>query len=75
LLRFFCAEDCKGFNVQTNVEVLRHRALDALARHNAQAEVLDGATLLWIRNPSNPQLDVCDAAHIEGHDLPTRMIQ
>ncbi|MEQ1908995.1 MAG: cystathionine gamma-lyase [Vicinamibacterales bacterium] len=27
---------------------------------NAQLDVLDGATLLWIETPSNPQLDVCD---------------
>jgi len=26
----------------------------------AQAALLDGATLLWIETPSNPQLDVCD---------------
>ncbi|HVZ20225.1 MAG TPA: cystathionine gamma-lyase [Vicinamibacterales bacterium] len=27
---------------------------------NAQAALLDGARLLWIETPSNPQLDVCD---------------
>jgi cystathionine gamma-lyase len=32
----------------------------APTRGNAQADVLDGATLLWIETPSNPQLDVCD---------------
>ena len=32
----------------------------APTRDNAQAGVLDGATLLWIETPSNPQLDVCD---------------
>ena len=39
---------------------------------NAQRELLDGARLLWIETPSNPQLDVCDiralatAAHERG---------
>jgi cystathionine gamma-lyase len=39
---------------------------------DAQAEVLDGARLLWIETPSNPGLDVCDvrrladAAHAAG---------
>jgi cystathionine gamma-lyase len=39
---------------------------------NAQADLLDGARLLWIETPSNPQLDVCDiralaaAAHARG---------
>jgi cystathionine gamma-lyase len=32
----------------------------APTRGNAQADVLDGATLLLIETPSNPQLDVCD---------------
>jgi cystathionine gamma-lyase len=32
----------------------------APTKDNAQAGVLDGATLLWIETPSNPQLDVCD---------------
>lgn len=27
---------------------------------NAQAEMLDGARLLWLETPSNPHLDVCD---------------
>jgi cystathionine gamma-lyase len=34
----------------------------APTRDNAQAAVLDGARLLWIETPSNPQLDVCDIA-------------
>ena len=34
----------------------------AATRDNAQAAVLDGARLLWIETPSNPQLDVCDIA-------------
>src|SRR5579884_2535282 len=29
---------------------------------NAQIELLDGATLLWLETPSNPGLDVCDLA-------------
>jgi cystathionine gamma-lyase len=39
---------------------------------NAQGELLDGATLLWLETPSNPGLDVCDlprlieAAHRRG---------
>ena len=32
----------------------------APTRNDAQAEALDGATLLWLETPSNPQLDVCD---------------
>lgn len=32
----------------------------APTRDNAQAEVLDGARLVWIETPSNPLLDVCD---------------
>lgn len=34
----------------------------AATRDNAQAALLDGARLLWIETPSNPQLDVCDIA-------------
>lgn len=39
---------------------------------NAQRELLDGAKLLWLESPTNPQLDVCDiamlcdAAHTAG---------
>ena len=29
-------------------------------RGNAQAEALDGAKLVWVETPTNPQLDVCD---------------
>jgi cystathionine gamma-lyase len=29
-------------------------------RGNAQAQALEGARLLWIETPTNPQLDVCD---------------
>lgn len=32
----------------------------APTRDNAQAAVLDGARLLWLETPSNPQLDICD---------------
>jgi cystathionine gamma-lyase len=34
----------------------------APTRGDAQATQLDGAKLLWIETPSNPQLDVCDIA-------------
>jgi cystathionine gamma-lyase len=36
----------------------------APTRDNAQAEVLEGARLLWIETPSNPQLDVCDVREL-----------
>ncbi len=32
----------------------------APTRYNAQAAPLDGARVLWIETPTNPQLDVCD---------------
>jgi cystathionine gamma-lyase len=44
----------------------------APTRDNAQGSALEGARLLWIETPSNPQLDVCDigalvqAAHQRG---------
>lgn len=44
----------------------------APTRGGAQRDLLDGARLLWIETPSNPQLDVCDiralaaAAHEQG---------
>jgi cystathionine gamma-lyase len=31
-------------------------------RESARAEALEGARLLWLESPSNPQLDVCDIA-------------
>lgn len=36
---------------------------------DAQSEVLDGAKLLWIETPSNPELDVCDIRRLadEAH--------
>ena len=46
----------------------------APTRGNAQAEALDGARMLWIETPTNPQLDVCDIrrlvelAHARGID-------
>ena len=44
----------------------------APTRDDAQAKVLDGARLLWVETPTNPQLDVCsirrlvDAANAKG---------
>ena len=44
----------------------------APTRDNAQLRALDGARLLWLETPTNPQLDVCDihelvqAAHARG---------
>jgi cystathionine gamma-lyase len=32
----------------------------APTRDNAQSDALDGARLVWIETPTNPQLDVCD---------------
>jgi cystathionine gamma-lyase len=34
----------------------------APTRGNAQAAALDGARLVWIETPTNPQLDICDIA-------------
>lgn len=34
----------------------------APTRGSAQGEMLEGARLLWLETPSNPQLDVCDIA-------------
>src|SRR5581483_11110736 len=31
-------------------------------RENAQAAALDGARMVWIETPTNPQLDICDIA-------------
>jgi cystathionine gamma-lyase len=36
----------------------------APTRGNGQAEVLEGARLLWLETPSNPSLDVCDIAEL-----------
>jgi len=41
-------------------------------RGNAQLQALDGAKLVWVETPTNPQLDICDiaamvdAAHARG---------
>ena len=32
----------------------------APTRANAQVEALDGAKLVWVETPTNPQLDICD---------------
>jgi cystathionine gamma-lyase len=39
---------------------VKHRL--AATRGNAQRDALDGARLLWLETPTNPQLDVCDIA-------------
>ena len=36
----------------------------APTRNDAQAEVLEGARLLWVETPANPKLDVCDIRHL-----------
>ncbi len=47
----------------------------APTRGNGQIEALDGATLVWIETPSNPQLDVCDiAAIVEAARLKGAMV-
>ena len=33
-------------------------------RDNAQGDALDGARLLWVETPTNPQLDVCSIRHL-----------
>lgn len=38
----------------------------APTRGDAQLEALDGARLLWIETPTNPQLDVCDIQRLAG---------
>ena len=39
----------------------------APTRDEAQAEILEGARLLWIETPSNPHLDICDIRRlVEG---------
>jgi cystathionine gamma-lyase len=44
----------------------------AQTANNAQAELLDGARLLWMESPSNPEMEICDlrllseAAHRAG---------
>ena len=42
----------------------------APTRDNAQAAFLDGARVLWLETPTNPQLDICDIRHLT--ELATR---
>ncbi|MGH7467839.1 MAG: cystathionine gamma-lyase [Longimicrobiales bacterium] len=44
------------------LESIGVRVRMAPTRGNAQASALEGARLLWIETPSNPQLDICDIA-------------
>ena len=36
----------------------------APTRDDAQSTALEGARLLWIETPTNPQLDICDISHL-----------
>jgi cystathionine gamma-lyase len=36
----------------------------APTRDQAQAGLLDGARVLWLETPTNPQLDICDIRHL-----------
>jgi cystathionine gamma-lyase len=49
----------EGYFASTGIEVRM-----APTAGNAQIELLDGATLLWLETPSNPGLDVCDLAEL-----------
>ena len=49
----------EGYLAPLGVEVRKAPTAD-----NAQAAVLDGATLLWLETPSNPGLDACDIAEL-----------
>ena len=57
---------------KNHLEPLGIRSRMAPTRGNAQAGILDGARLLWLETPTNPELDVCDirelcrAAHAVG---------
>jgi cystathionine gamma-lyase len=42
------------------LEAIGVRVRLAPTRGNAQANALEGARLLWIETPTNPQLDICD---------------
>lgn len=44
------------------LEAMGVRVRLAPTRDNAQADALEGARLLWLETPTNPQLDVCDIA-------------
>jgi cystathionine gamma-lyase len=46
-----------GYFAQMGMQVRR-----APTAQNAQLQSLDGAKLLWLESPSNPNLDVCDIA-------------
>jgi cystathionine gamma-lyase len=46
------------------LETIGIRVRLAATRDNAQAGALDGATLLWLETPTNPQLEVCDIAEL-----------
>jgi cystathionine gamma-lyase len=56
----------------TWLEVIGVEVRLAATRDNAQAQALEGARLLWLETPTNPQLDVCsirrsvDAATANG---------
>jgi cystathionine gamma-lyase len=49
----------EGYFAPLGVEVRK-----AQTAGNAQAKLLDGATLLWLETPTNPGLDVCDLAEL-----------
>jgi len=49
----------EGYFASHGVEVRQ-----APTARNAQGELLDGATVLWLETPSNPGLDVCDIAEL-----------
>jgi cystathionine gamma-lyase len=36
----------------------------AATRGNAQAALIDGARVLWLETPTNPQLDICDIRYL-----------
>lgn len=48
-----------GYFASLGVEVRK-----APTSGNAQARLLDGATLVWLESPTNPGLDVCDLAEL-----------
>ncbi|CAM5499674.1 cystathionine gamma-lyase [Streptomyces aurantiogriseus] len=58
--------------VRTQLEAYGIEVRTAPTGDDAQLDVLDGAKLLWIESPSNPELDVCDirrlveSAHARG---------
>jgi cystathionine gamma-lyase len=51
----------EGYFASRGVEVRK-----ALTAGNAQADLLDGATLLWLETPSNPGLETCDLLELTG---------